>query len=287
MLAEDPVAERVQRPRPGLEAEQARLELALRLLVVGNGEQALAVVAAIAEQMADPLGQHPRLAGPGRSDDADRAAVVEHGSGLVGGEVDALAVAGGCAHGPEAARLDRARMNDGRAVTRIRGAPAGTAVDPGATAVGQADIPLPRSLDRADAGGLRRPPPDRLSRVVAGVVVVRPDEMVEPLERQVEPRIERVGRLVEDRGVAEAGRVDGELDDYRCARQPQSPQLGNEVDGCGAAGLEVLGPDPDARRRAPRIRRRAALGDEHATPEPGRSRRGRAQRRGSRPVSSR
>ena len=66
---------------------------------------------------------------------------------------------------------------------------AGPAVDPGRGAIGQDDVGVP-GLGGAEAGGLARPPPDRLP-LGAGVVAVRPHQEVQP----VGPGLEAGGQL--------------------------------------------------------------------------------------------
>ncbi len=72
-LGEQRVAECVQRAHPGPEVRAAGLQLLLGLLVVGHGQHGLPFVGPIGHQMAEALGENPRLARPGGSDDAGRA----------------------------------------------------------------------------------------------------------------------------------------------------------------------------------------------------------------------
>ena len=58
--AEDAVAPRVERLDAGAEAGQARRHLLLRLLVVGEGDHRLALVAAVGEEVAVALGEDTR-----------------------------------------------------------------------------------------------------------------------------------------------------------------------------------------------------------------------------------
>ena len=67
VLGEHPEPERVERAAPGAEVGRALLELELRLLVVGHGEHGVALEAPIDDEVAEPLGEHPRLARPGRA----------------------------------------------------------------------------------------------------------------------------------------------------------------------------------------------------------------------------
>ena len=119
---------------------------------------------------------------------------------------------------------------------------------------------------------------------LAGVVVVRPDEVVEAVERQVEVRGQRVGRASLDRrGLAELRRVD-----RRARRRPARARL----QWPWSRSTTAAGRPGPPRRSRPAARPPIRPG--RLRPGARRSRRARAppgpaaaQRRGSRPVSSR
>ena len=87
----------------------ARLLKATRLTALGGSRQP-------DEQVAGPFGEHSRLAGPGRGDDAGRATGVGDCRQLVGGEVGARGVGHGSREGSV---LDGDGMEHGSAVDRI------------------------------------------------------------------------------------------------------------------------------------------------------------------------
>ena len=82
--AEDAVAPRVERLDARAEARQARRHLLLGLLVVGEGDARLPLVATVGEQVAVALGEHAGLARAGRGDDPRRPGAVGDGLELVG-----------------------------------------------------------------------------------------------------------------------------------------------------------------------------------------------------------
>ncbi len=75
VLAEHPQTERVERADVRSERLRARRQLALGLLVVGDGEHRRGVVAAVDDEVAQPLRQHAGLARSGRGDDPCRPAL--------------------------------------------------------------------------------------------------------------------------------------------------------------------------------------------------------------------
>ncbi len=83
-VAEEAVPPRVQRLDARAETGQPRGHLLLRLLVVGEGEHGLALVAAIGQEVAKPFGEHAGLAGAGRRHDAGRARAVADRRQLIG-----------------------------------------------------------------------------------------------------------------------------------------------------------------------------------------------------------
>ncbi len=211
---EQRVAEGVERPGARRERLEPGLELVLRELVVGDGDHRLAPVAAVGENVPHPLRQDARLARAGRGDHPHGTAVVGDGRELVGRQLrhrrgrlrrDRLEQPG----------VDRAGVDDG--LGQARDAPARAAVDPGVAAVGEDDVGR-ASLARSQARRLRPPPPEGLAG--AGVVVVGPDEVMEPVERQVERRRDRIGRRVGRLRGPEARGVDREDDHDRAPGDP-------------------------------------------------------------------
>ena len=89
VLGQHPQAERVERADPRPEVGGAGLHLELGLLVVGDGEHAGRLVAAVEVEVAQALGEDARLARAGRGDDPGRAAGVGDGGQLVGRQVGA------------------------------------------------------------------------------------------------------------------------------------------------------------------------------------------------------
>ena len=178
----------------GRERRGASRQLALGLLVVGDGEDRRRLVAAVDDEVAQPLGEHAGLAGPGRGDDPRRAAFVADGGALVGGEVG---------------RRDRPTVGPrpaGRLRPTRRGSPHPTAagiprlarpaVDPGRRSVGERTSPIGRAVVAGSSSTTALPGSSRLAlrahhhtgaAVAAAVVVVRPHEEVQA----VEPRLGR------------------------------------------------------------------------------------------------
>ena len=277
VAGEQRVPERVERARPRRERLQARLELVLGELVVGDSDHLLAPVAAVGEQVAHPLGEHARLPRAGGGDHPYRAAVVGDRGELVGREGRGRRRRI-LRHRVEESGLHGLCVDDD--LVEPRDAPARAAVDPGVAAVLD-DHVRRAALVGAGAHGLRRPPPDRLP--LPGVVVVRPDQVMETVMGQVEPRRQRVGPLLDRSGLSEVGRVGRQRDDDRLAAAPVPVQ---PLDG-GLGGGQRARVDLHPGRGLPGGGRRGARGDDHAAPEGARGLLVSPQRRGSRPVSSR
>ena len=115
--------------------------------------------------------------------------------------------------------------------------------------------------DAGKPGRLAPVPPDRLA--LAGVVVVRPDEEVEPFEGELEGRVELVRLAFVALGSSELAGLDGQLDDDGRARRPGPLQA---FDGAGR-GLDRLAVDHHALAGGPRCRDGTARADDHAAPE--------------------
>ena len=85
-VGEQGEAEGVEGADPGPERPAALLHLLPGLLVVGDGEDGLRLDAPVDDEVAQPLGEHPGLARPGRRDHPGRAGAVGDRRQLVGGE---------------------------------------------------------------------------------------------------------------------------------------------------------------------------------------------------------
>ncbi len=87
MLPQYPEAERVERAHVRRERGTPSRQLALGLLVVGDGEDRRRLVAAVDDEVAQPLGKHACLAGTGGGDDARRSSFVFDSGPLIGGQI--------------------------------------------------------------------------------------------------------------------------------------------------------------------------------------------------------
>ena len=149
VAADQLVAERVERLDPGPQAAGASRHLLLGLAVVGHGEEQVALVAPVGEEVAEPLGEDPRLAGPGGGDDAGRSAPVGDGGQLVGCELGPRLDPG--RHRAQVPGVDRlgphqhGRGQDGG--VDVVGWPA---VDPRDGAVGEQDVAVDRVAPLGD-----------------------------------------------------------------------------------------------------------------------------------------
>ena len=230
---------------------RALLHLELGLLVVGDGEHGAGLDTAVADEVAQPSGEHPGLARTGGGDDARRAGVVGDRGQLVGGEV----VGRRPRCGDEGARteLDRLGVHQQLAGSRRTSR---TAVDPHRSAVGEAHVAgcVVRRRDhdgaRGDPARLGRPPPHGLAG--AQVVVVGPHQEVEAVEPRLGQRRVRPGLAADRLRRAEAGRVDRQLDDDLPAARPGVVQPGDHP----ARREQRRLVDPHDRGVGPRLGRR-------------------------------
>ena len=254
-------------PRPAVRAAIS----SLGLLVVGDGEHAAGLVAPVDDQVAEPLGEHPGLARPGRGDDPGRAGAVGDGRQLVGGQRRPSGVdAGGATVEP--ARLDGLGVDHGAGSVdvgrRARGPPSTQAGAPSGrvTSAGACRAPRPRPSRAA----LR--PHHHTGSPPAGVVGVGPHQEVQPVEPRLEARASRHGSIVvvdrapEGSGSTASSTTTGRARPAPVQRRPPSRPVGEHglVDGDDRRGRPGRAPVP--RRRRPRRAR-------------GREDRGRASRR--------
>ena len=184
---EQAVAPRVEGLDPGAQAGQPGGHLLLRLLVVGEGEHGLALVAAVGEQVAQPLGEHPGLARAGRGHDAGRARRRGRPTASWSGASDgrrARPARAAAWSGPSStvSRWTTAAPSSGTA-SGARGPPSIQAGVPSGrtTSPGPPARPAGAQPDR-----LAGPPPDRLAGGL-GVVAVGPHEEVEAVGPRLEP----------------------------------------------------------------------------------------------------
>ncbi|GAC1596287.1 MAG: hypothetical protein NVS3B21_19980 [Acidimicrobiales bacterium] len=130
--------------------------------------------------------------------------------------------------GRERPRLDRLavydRVSPERRMGHIKGATR-TAVHERRSTVRQDDVGRPAS-DGTEAAGFASPPPDRF--VATGVPVVGPHQELEAFDGELEVGADLPGLPVLQARCAQQARIDGELDDYRLASQPEVVE---DVDG--------------------------------------------------------
>ncbi len=241
-LGQQPVPQRVQRAHPGGNVDGALLHLLLRLLVVGHGQHAVALVAPIHQQMAHPLGQHPGLPRSGRGDDAGGTGAVADRGQLIRRQVGA---------GHDRRRHQRHRSQLHRlpvdqpqpiqGVGRQRGP--GTAVDPRHGPIGEAHVARLAPLDGRDsveAARLAGPPPHWGLGVRPGVVGVGPHQEMVPVGPGIEIRPELPRRISAERTGARGTRPD---------RPPTPPRRGPGRPTPDAAGRRHRPVPPAPRRR--------------------------------------
>jgi hypothetical protein len=149
--AQDLEGECVEGLDPGPDVGGPLQHLLLGPLVVGDGQDALSLVAAIRDEVAEPLGEDPRLAGSRRCDHAGGAAAVGHGGQLVRCEVGGRR--GRLRLDVEVPEVDRLPVDDTEAGELLGGQRAsGPAVDPDGPAVGEHAVarlvPVPASRRR-------------------------------------------------------------------------------------------------------------------------------------------
>ena len=132
----------------GAKVGGARLDLQLGLLVVGDGDDRARLDAAVAVQVAQPLGEHPRLAGAGGRDHARRPGPVGHCGELIGGQVGARIDRLGSRD--EATAVDGLAVNDGEPA-HVAGCPwlPRATVDPDRCAVAKGESAGPAGVAAA------------------------------------------------------------------------------------------------------------------------------------------
>ena len=243
VLGDDPQAERVERADAWPEVGRARLHLQLGLLVVGDGEHGRWLVAAVEVQVAEPLGEHPGLAGPGGGDHAGRAADVADGSELVGCERRR-------SERPVRERGVRVPASTESLCTRAWATPGGAgARGPPST---QAGVPSGRRMSAGPSGVAAAPsarraaltPHHQIGSPDACVVGVGPGQEVQAVEpwlglRSQPPRLDG-----ERLRFAEPGGIDCQLDDDRLPRRPRGVHPVDRRAGRGEDGFV----DPHDRR---------------------------------------
>jgi hypothetical protein len=193
------------------------------------------------QQVARPLGEHARLARPGRGDDAGGAPRMGDGGQLVGSQLGGGVVG---AVGAQRAVLDRVAVHDRESRPR----PDRSTVAPGGRAVGEHDVGVGTG-GCAPRHGSSRPPPGRGAVVGAPVGGVGPHRVVPPLAPQREPRTQLPGGGIDPLGRRLVGIVEPEarrqLDDERGALAPCRFQPIEDV-------VVVEGGDGDALAALPR-----------------------------------
>ncbi len=261
LLGQDPQPERVEGLHPGRERRRAPLELELGLFVVGHRQHAGSLPAPVGHQVAEPFGQDPRLARTGGRDDPGRPPGVGHRRQLVGSQVRVRRHLG--RREGETPELDRLGVDDAVPAQSVGfDRLAGSAVDPGGAPVGQHHVGRPVGrLGRPEAQRLAGPPPDGFGS--SGVVVVGPDQEVEPIGPRLEPRGERPHWFRDLARVTEPGRVDAQGHHHRLPGHPVPVET-----------LDHLGRHPklgfthgDHGRAHPRRRDGAVLGDDDTATE--------------------
>jgi hypothetical protein len=243
--------------------------------------------------MAQPLGEHARLARAGRGDHPGRSRTVGDGPHLVGRQVDRRG--SGCGPRPRDDReqplLDRLGVHDRAAQRRAEVVAARTTVDPRPGAVGQHDVARGcvgtgvafAGRGRAQAQRLAGPPPDRPA--VAGVVGVGPDQEVQAVGPHLDVGTEPPGLVdLDTRRLAEPCRVDAERHHHR---SPVGPGVVQRRDHPARTDERRL-VDRDHRRAGPWLWDRVSDVDDDPAAEPGGwggERHGRQARQRPRPFS--
>ena len=214
----------VQGHDAGRDVQRPRDQFILGLHVVGEREHGLALVAAVGQQVAQPLGKHPRLSRPGRCDDARRSAGVGDGGELVGGKVGPgrsipsgirpPALIGIAVEDPYPVGLI--------ACERLPGA----AVDPGRLSRREAHVGRTRDLDPRDrsGGGDRVGPHEASVTELPAVVGVRPDEEMQALPGEFGTGPDLPQRAFVDLGLLQSREGNAEADHDRAASEPPCMQ---------------------------------------------------------------
>ena len=254
---EQRVAERVQGPRPRRERLEARLELVLGELVVGDGDHRLAPVAAVGEQVAHPLGQHAGLPRARRGDHPDRPAVVGDRGELVGRQLPPRTPAGSRGTGVEEAGVDRPRR-------RSRGSASAATLQRGPPSI-QASRAVGRTTSAAPpcGGAGARPPSPPTTRPAR-----------RPGRRSCSPRPgawRRSQRQVEARGERRRARRRSEAGSRNSPGRPRARRRRAGARPSAGAGARPPRPgDAERRRRRSRPARRPAHGAGRRRPRRGR-----------------
>jgi len=192
-----PPTQRVDRADLQVGPLQAAAHLLRGPVVVGHRGDDRRLDAPVVHQVQQPGVQRAGLPGARRSHHAHRPPRVLHGSLLVGSHQGAVAGRPRRARlKPQASQLDRFGVHDRPAqqVRRVQ-RPARPGVHPRLGSVAQHHVGPPAGL-RAEAGGLAGPPPHRL--VTAGVIVVAPQEELQPLAQQRELGAQQVHGALDD-----------------------------------------------------------------------------------------
>ncbi len=159
---DDLVAEGVEREDAAAHARGAGHHLVAGLAVVGDRHHRGRLVAPVEDQVAHALGQHPGLARARGGDDPGRTGAVGDRGQLVGCQVGRGRPLGRDRRQPPG--LDRLGVHQRHAVEGDRRAPRGPPSTQAGEPSGSSDVARRLALgglDRAQAGGLAPPPPDR------------------------------------------------------------------------------------------------------------------------------
>ena len=214
--------------------------------VVGQGTHGARRGSTVGDEMTQPFGQHPRLAGAGRGDHPGRPGVVAHSGQLVRCKLGCGGTVGSRCQpsflGTPA--VDDTRSGcEGRWIGR-------SAIDIERRAIGEDDVG--RSLlgdaeSRESTCGLPAVPPDRLT--APGVVGIGPHQELEPLHCELERGRQAVDGTVVPLGSPQCVQVRRQLDHQRPSIEPRLVERSDHRNGVCQLGIA----DPHPLARHPRV----------------------------------
>ena len=209
-------------------------------------------------QVAQALGENPRLPRTRRGDDPGATRGMADRRELVGGQVN---FGHAVADRRERSRLRVPAVHDPDPAG-VPGASERSSVDPEGCPVGELDVGRFR-FHQPPGGktphGFAPVPPDRLA--VASVVVVRPHQEVKALSCELESRAQAVDRQMAGLPLLQRPGVDRQLHHHGLARQPGPLQDRQS----GVWLLERLLVDDHPRTPVPRLRRSRSRRDDNTT----------------------